>query len=59
MRRLRHFIDCLAECRFIGTRGLGETAQLAHELQRRGADFVLGRRRLEIEQRADIAAHLR
>src|SRR5215212_5128913 len=34
-----------------------KAAALAHELQRRGADLVLGRRRLEIEQRTDVAAH--
>src|SRR5205085_3452103 len=28
-----------------------------HELQRGGLDFLLGRRRLEIEQRLDVAAH--
>src|SRR5689334_17123952 len=36
---------------------MGEAGELAHELQRRGANFFLGRRRLEIKQRADIAAH--
>ena len=34
-----------------------EAAQLADELQRRGADFILRRGRLEVEQRADVAAH--
>src|SRR3990172_8383178 len=38
-------------------RRLGKAAQLADELLRRRADFLVGRRRVEVEQRADIAAH--
>ena len=43
-----------------GLVGLGrpvEAAKLAHELQRGGADLLLGRGRLEVEQRLDVAAH--
>src|SRR5258708_28116964 len=42
----------------IGLRRLVETGQFSHELHRGGVDFVLGRGRLEIEQRLDVAAHL-
>ena len=38
-------------------RGLGEAADLPHELQRRGAHLAVGDRRLEIEQGLDVSAH--
>ena len=34
------------------------SAQLSHELQRRGADLVVGCRRLEVRQRLDVSAHV-
>ena len=49
--------DRAVERGLVGLRRPAEPGELAHELQRRGADFVLARRRLEIKQRADIAAH--
>src|SRR6185312_5319747 len=49
--------DRRVERRLIGLRGRVEAGQLAHELQGRGADFVVGRRRVEIEQGLDVAAH--
>src|SRR5262249_37150083 len=55
--RFRYFIDGAPEGRLVGARGVGESAQLAHELQCRGADLFFCRRRLEVEQRANIAAH--
>src|SRR5260370_40607662 len=42
----------------VGLRRLLEAGQFSHELHRGGVDFVLGRGRLEIEQRLDVAAHL-
>jgi hypothetical protein len=36
---------------------MGESADFPHELQCCGADFLIRRRRLEIEQRANAAAH--
>src|SRR5581483_1280451 len=35
----------------------GEAGELAYELQRGGADLVVRRRRVEVEQRLDVAAH--
>src|SRR5665213_1325067 len=58
-RRGRHFRDSAVEGVRVGLRRLVEARKLAHELQRGGLDLVLGRRRLEIEQRLDVAAHLR
>src|SRR6478752_833147 len=49
-RRDRHFLDGAVERGLVGLRGPAEAGQLAHELQRRGADLVLRRRRFEIEQ---------
>src|SRR5438105_2094273 len=53
----RNFLDGTLERRFVGLRGLVEAGKLAHELQRRGMDFILTRRRIEINQRLDVAAH--
>src|SRR5262245_34060016 len=55
--RLCHVIHRAVESRVVGLGGLREPAQLTHELERRGADFVFGRGRLEVEQRADVTAH--
>jgi hypothetical protein len=57
-RRLRDFRHRAIECRGVGLRRPGEAGEFAYELQRRCLDFVLGRRRFEIEQRLDVAAHL-
>src|SRR5271165_806030 len=56
-RGLRDLVDRALEGLCIGLRGPGEPADLPHELERGGADFVVGGGRLEVEQRADIAAH--
>src|SRR5580704_7369210 len=53
-----HLVDGAVEGFGIGLRRLVEARKLAHELQRRGLDLILGGRRLEIEQRLDVAAHL-
>ena len=52
-------ISCtaLVEGLLVGGRRLGRAADLAHELQRGVVDLVRGRRRLEVVQRADVAAH--
>jgi hypothetical protein len=36
---------------------MDEAAELAHELTGRGAEFLVVRRRIEIEQDSDAAAH--
>src|SRR5262245_40735074 len=51
------FVDRTIERRGIRLRRPVEAGKLAHELQRRGADFLLGCRRVEIEQCLDVAAH--
>src|SRR5207245_2157868 len=56
-RGVRHIIDRAVEGGLIGLRRPAEAGQLSHELQRRSADLVLGRGRLEIKQRLDVAAH--
>src|SRR5215510_13578690 len=38
-------------------RRLVEAGELANELKRRSVNFLLGRRRLEVEQRLDVTAH--
>src|SRR5260221_6895835 len=56
-RRLGHLLDGMLERRLVGFRGPREAAQLAHELQRGGADFLLGGRRVVVAQRLDISKH--
>src|SRR5579863_124292 len=41
----------------VGLRRLVEAADLAHELQRSGVDFLVGDRRIEVEENFDVAAH--
>ena len=56
-RRRGDFIDRTVERRGVRLRGPVEAGELAHELLRGGADFLLRCRRVEIEQRLDVAAH--
>jgi hypothetical protein len=57
VRRLRHRLDGAVEGGLVRLGRPIEAAQLAHELQRRGADLLIGGGRLEIMQGPDIAAH--
>ena len=50
-------VENAAKGGLIDLRGCVEAAQLAHELERGRADLVIGRRRIEIEQGLDAAAH--
>ncbi len=52
-----HLVDGAVERRLVGLRRRGEAAQLADELDRRGADLLVGRRRVEVEEGADVSAH--
>src|SRR5580704_14990670 len=45
------------ECRFVRLRRLGESADLAHKLQRRGPNLPFRHRRIKVEQQLDISAH--
>jgi hypothetical protein len=56
-RRVRDFHHRAIEGFGIGSRRPAEAGEFSDELQRRGADFIVGRRRFEIEQRLDVAAH--
>jgi hypothetical protein len=56
-RHVGDLIDRTRERRLIGFRRVREAGELAHELQRRGMDFILRRRRFEIEQCFYVAAH--
>ena len=49
--------DRLVEGGLVGLRGLGRAADLADVLQRGGGHLVIGRGRLEVVERADVAAH--
>src|SRR5262245_284880 len=52
-----HPVDGAVENRLVGLGGARRSAQLADELQRRGADLLFGGRRLEVVQGLDVAAH--
>src|ERR1700738_1194095 len=56
--RIGNFRDRAVEGCLVGLRRLVEAGKFPHELQRGGVDFILGRGRLEIEQRLDVTAHL-
>ena len=51
------FVYRVLERGFVGFRRLGESADLTDELERGSADLGFGYRRVEVEQRPDIAAH--
>src|SRR6478672_12149668 len=53
----RHLLDGRLEGGLVGAGRLRRSAELANELQRRRADLVLRRRRIEVRQRPDVAAH--
>src|SRR5262249_27144538 len=53
----KHLVDRVGKGDLIDLRGRVEAAQLAHELERGGAYFLIGRRRFEIKQRLDAATH--
>jgi alkylated DNA repair dioxygenase AlkB len=55
--RGRYLGDGLVEDRLIGVRGFGRSTQLADELKRGSANFIVGGGRLEIRQGLDVAAH--
>jgi hypothetical protein len=55
--RLRDRVDRPLERRLVRLGRLLHPAHLAHVLQRGGADLVLGRGRLEVVERLDVAAH--
>src|SRR5204862_289446 len=57
--RLRHLVHGTIEGDFVGLRWLREAAQLSHELQRRGADLIVGGRRREVVQGLDASTHER
>ena len=54
---MRNFVHRSIECLFVRLRRFGETAQLADELERRRANFVVGRRRTEVMKCFDSSAH--
>lgn len=55
---LRHLVYGTIEGELVGPRGLGEAAEFADELQRRGADFFVRRRRFEVMQGLNVSAHI-
>jgi len=57
VRRLRDFFYGTIEYRLIRVRRLRRAAQLAHELQGGGLDFVVRGRRGEVRQGFYISAH--
>ena len=56
-RHDRNGVDCGFEGGLVGLRGLVHAADFADVLKGRGADLVLTGRRLEVVERANVAAH--
>src|SRR3974377_684107 len=54
---VRHLSDRAIESHLVRLRWPVEAGELSDKLQRGGLDLVLARRRFEIEQRLDVAAH--
>src|SRR5436190_14145122 len=52
-----HCIDGAVEGLLVGLRRAVEATELAHELQRRSANLLVRRRRLEVVEVTDVAAH--
>jgi hypothetical protein len=52
-----YFLDRPQKSRFIGLRRTVESADLPHELARRGANLIVGHRRFKIEQGFDASTH--
>ncbi len=53
----RYFIDGSEKRGFVGLRRLVKAGNLAHKLQRSGADLVRTDRRVEVVKRFDVPAH--
>src|SRR6185295_15010851 len=58
-RRIGDLFNRRIERRLIRLRRRVESAELAHKLKGRRADFLFGRRGLEVEQRLYVSAHAR
>src|SRR5207244_5559724 len=56
-RGLRHLVDGPRERLLVGARRLREAADLANVLERGVPYFLVGGRRLEVEERVDVSAH--
>jgi hypothetical protein len=52
-----HFVHSRLKHGFVYTGWTGSPTQFPNELERRRADFFVGRGRLEVRQRFDISAH--
>ena len=52
-----YFFDGGEEGGFVGLGGFVEAADLSDELQGRGMDFLVGDRRVEVEEHFDVPAH--
>jgi uncharacterized protein DUF1931 len=59
MRGCGHLVDGAAERSFVDARRPCRAAQLSDELERRRANLVVGRRRLKVGERLDVATHPR
>src|SRR5690348_13288338 len=57
MRGVRHVVDGAVERRLVHLRRPVEAGELAHELERRGAHFVVRRRRLEVVESFYVPTH--
>jgi hypothetical protein len=59
MGDMRNFVHRSIECLFVRLRRFGKTAQLSNKLERRRANFIIGRRRTEVMKCFDGSTHTR
>src|SRR3954471_8612830 len=57
LRDVRHLLDRAVERFLVRSRRLREATDLAHVLQSRRADFLIGGGGFEVVERSDVAAH--
>src|ERR1700730_10608264 len=57
MRDVSDLINCAIESLFVRFGRFGEATQFPNELERRRADFFLGRRRREVVKGFDVSTH--
>ena len=57
VRGVRDLVDRSGERGFVSVRWLGKAAKLSNELEGRGANLVIRRRRLKIMQSLNVSAH--
>jgi hypothetical protein len=57
-RRIRYIVHRTPKSSLVRFRRMSKSTELANKLQRRCVNLLFARRRLKVEERADVSAHL-